>query len=442
MRLHTVTRLLALYPAAVAVLLVLLPIVQPRSGPVALMAIFAPHLVLLALPVTVVAIARSGIALRGSLVLLAMVSALTFGDEWLSIPREQGPLDDRISTASWNLERGARSGEAAAAVLGILDVDLIALQELGPEHADAITSDTELATRFPGRVLHPDPGVHGQGLLSRWPIVRSEIAADPAVLEAVVDRGDLRVTVINAHPLAGRLDLAGPIPVAFDAASRDGRLRAVRDRIDAAVARGESVIVLGDFNVTPSEPGYRDLANGLRDAHVEVGVGPGWTWRPSSFEWAGLGVIRIDLALSSPDIEPTSIAEDCDLPGDHCLVRATFAQRDGVFEAVFPAMGEVAALPVTVVDRTMLARAVEPTGSDRIEAVARHPGRPDTLLVTWTGGPCDRAAQLEIVPVGPTIRIAVRSEPTCGFLSGIMRTLAVRFSHPVDPSLVTVEVVD
>jgi endonuclease/exonuclease/phosphatase family metal-dependent hydrolase len=440
-RLHTVARILALYPAAVALLLVALPIVQPRSGPFALLAIFAPHLALLALPLVAVAIARRGIALRGSLLVLALVSAVVFGDELLSVPPEQRPLGDRISTASWNLERGARSGNDAAGVLRTLDVDLVALQELGPEHAEAITSDPELASRFPAQALHPDPGVHGQGLLSRWPIVRSEIAADPAVLEVVVDRGDLRVTVINAHPLAGRLDLAGPIPVAFDAAGRDGRLRRIRDRIDAALGRGESVIVLGDFNVTPAEPGYRDLAEGLRDAHAEVGVGPGWTWRPSSFEWAGLGVIRIDLALSSPDVEPTSIIEDCGLAGDHCLVRATFAHSDGMFKAAFPAQGDIAPLPVTVIDRTGLVRSIEPMpGFDAPDGVSRHRDRADTLVVNWLGGMCDQGARVGLVSTGPIIRIAIQTDRqgACR-LAGITRPLALQLDRAIDPSLVTVE---
>lgn len=67
------------------------------------------------------------------------------------------------------------------------------------------------------------------------------------------------------------------------------------------------------------------LVAGLADAHREVGLGPGWTWRPSRFEGLGLGLLRIDLALSGPGASPTRVGERCGLPGDHCQLHATFA---------------------------------------------------------------------------------------------------------------------
>lgn len=319
------TRLLALYPAAVAVLLLALPLIAPRSGPLTLANIFSIHLALAALLLVPVAFLARDRVLRGSLVAVAVVALARFGGDWVSAPPPGDASGGSFTTASWNLELGARAGSAAVDALQTIDVDVIALQELGPDHARAIEASERLRRMYPYRELYPDPGVLGMGVLSRHPIVRAEFRQDPSLVEAVLDVGGTELTLINVHPLAGRLDMAGPIPVGFDTAKRDERLGRIRARIEDTLHRGGSVIMLGDLNATPTEPGFIDLADGLHDAHAEVGQGPGWTWRPSSFEWAGFGVIRIDHALSSPAIVPVSTAEHCGRPGDHCILEARFS---------------------------------------------------------------------------------------------------------------------
>jgi endonuclease/exonuclease/phosphatase (EEP) superfamily protein YafD len=436
-----VTRILALYPAAVAILLVALPILAPRTGPLTLANIFSVHLALLGIVLVPVAIARRDVALRLSLALLVAVGLMRFGGDWFSWP--QAPIEDVFRTASWNLELGARPGAGAVEGLGALDVDVIALQELSPDHAAAIDASATVTDRYPHRALYPEPGVFGMGILSRWPIVRVESSQDPSVVEAVLDLGERELTVINAHPLAGRIEMAGLVPVAFDTRGRDERLQRIRTRIENAIGRGESVIALGDFNVTPTEPGYQDLAAGLYDAHAEVGQGPGWTWRPSRFEWAGLGVIRIDHAFSSPRLPPVSVSEDCARAGDHCILEAAFsvAHASPVFEVTFEAFGDRAALPVAIEDRTGLLTAVEPTLlGDSMTPVRRHPDRPNTLVVSWVGGVCDERVQVAVVPVGPAVHVAVKSHPNCALLAGVERSLALEFQLPLDPSLMTVEV--
>jgi endonuclease/exonuclease/phosphatase family metal-dependent hydrolase len=79
------------------------------------------------------------------------------------------------------------------------------------------------------------------------------------------------------------------------------------------------VIVAGDLNTAPFEPGYRILASGgLTDAHEASGGGPGFTWRPSSLEWLGLGLLRIDHVLTGAALRATAVEEDCSIRGDHC----------------------------------------------------------------------------------------------------------------------------
>ena len=245
---------------------------------------------------------------------------------WISIPavRAADPASE-LAILSWNLELGARAGEAAVEGLRDQDVDVVALQELGPDHAAAIESDPDLRTRFPFRELSPHDGVEGMGLLSAHPIVRSQVLTDPMAIEAVLDVDGRAVTVISGHPFPGRIRMAGPLPVSFDPTSRDLALARFRERVDGAIGRGETVIVAGDFNTAPTEPAFEQLVAGLADAHAEVGLGPGWTWRPSRMEGLGLGVLRIDLALSGPGVRPVAVNERCSLPGDHCQLGARFA---------------------------------------------------------------------------------------------------------------------
>lgn len=437
------TRILAIYPAAVAVLLLALPLIAPRSGPLTLANIFSVHLALAALLLLPVALRRRDPVLRVSLAVLAVIAVVRFGGEWVSAPQSSDVSDGIFATASWNLELGAREGPAAADAIATIGVDLIALQELGPDHARAIEASETVTAIYPHRALYPEAGVFGMGLLSRYPIVRAEYRGDPSLIEAVVDVDGQELTILDVHPLAGRLDMAGPLPVGFDSNKRDESLRRIRERIEAAIGRGESVIVLGDLNATPFEPGYLELAEGMHDAHAEVGQGPGWTWRPSRFEWAGMGVIRIDHALSSPRITPVSVAEYCDRPGDHCILEASFAidGADGLFDVEFPAMGDIAALPVTIRDGTGRVVSAEPMRAGAgADVVSRDPDRANALVIAWTGGMCDVRAEVAVVQVGPEIHFGVNTERADGpcRLAGITRAISVGFDGPVDPSIVSV----
>jgi vancomycin resistance protein VanJ len=316
----------AAYPAAVAGLTVVLSVVQPGGGPLALAAVLVMHLALAAIVLVPLAFHRAARPLRLTLVALAVVSVIRFGGEWVSLPPARAAdAAGEFAILSWNLELGARPGSAAVEGLRGIDVDVVVLQELGADHAAAIEADPELRRRFPYRELVPMAGVMGIGMLSAYPITRAELIADPIAIEAVLDVDGRPVTVVTAHPFPGRIGRVGPLPLSFDPTSRDADLARFRARVDAAIARGETVIIAGDFNTAPTEPAFERLVMGLADAHAEVGIGPGWTWRPSRLEGLGVGLLRIDLALSGPGADPIAVHEVCSLPGDHCQLVARFA---------------------------------------------------------------------------------------------------------------------
>jgi endonuclease/exonuclease/phosphatase (EEP) superfamily protein YafD len=168
------------------------------------------------------------------------------------------------------------------------------------------------------------------GLLSSYPILESgQIAEDPPVIWARLDVGGARpLSVIAAHPLPGSMGSLGPLPLPFDydVGGRDAQIRTIRSLTERLLALGDPLILAGDFNVTDREPAYADLASGLLDAHLEVGLGPGSTWRPDAIKWLPLGFLRIDMVLAGNAARPVSSGVDCTLRGsDHCVVEALIA---------------------------------------------------------------------------------------------------------------------
>jgi vancomycin resistance protein VanJ len=262
--------------------------------------------------------------LRVALAIVFVAFIVRLGDEWLSFPTT-GARESSIKVATWNLEEGSRPPLATATQIEGLGADVVALQELTPDDAEAIAADPVVAQSFPYRALNPGSGVTGLGLLSRYPIDRTTYDVDPARQAVMLTIEGRSVTVVNAHPLHGDVERIAGIPVGVDATRRNVDLAVIRDEIDALISEDRSVIVVGDFNTAPTEPAFSRLTSGLADAHRVASSGPGWTWRPSSLEWLGIGLVRIDLVLGGPGVSPAQTAIRCPQAGDHCILEAVLA---------------------------------------------------------------------------------------------------------------------
>jgi endonuclease/exonuclease/phosphatase (EEP) superfamily protein YafD len=310
--------------AATAVLLVVGTwALRATDGPAALVAILLPHLLLVALlAATIGWCLHRSLGAGATLVVLVLVTGAQLGSEWLSLPRGTD-APNALTLLSWNLEAGARSADTLPDVLLAYDADIVALQELTRPAAAAIEADARLRARYPYRVADPNDGAIGMGILSAFPIRATTSMHQPPFQAVTLDLGGSRpLHVVNAHPLPGRIRTVSQLrlPVAFDGSGRDASLRAIRAGADEFLATGDPVIMAGDFNVAPTEAAYEPLARGLLDVHVEVGLGPGWTWRPSRMEGLGIGLLRIDYVFSSPAVVPVSTRVDCSQPGDHCAM--------------------------------------------------------------------------------------------------------------------------
>lgn len=316
---------LCVYPIGVVLLALANAVLAPQAGVLALAGVFLPHLCLAAVALVPAAVLIRHHVFRVSLLLLALVTLVRFGPEWISLPPA---ADDRdvLTVATWNpLSGGTDPGRVVSEVLAT-DAQIVALQELTPAVADALAGDALIAGRFPHRVLAPEASVLGMGLLSAYPINGEELLTELPGMEVRIDLGPHgSLAVINAHPLPGAIGAIGGLPVSFDGTARDASTAAVRDRIDALLADGRRVLVLGDYNVTPTEPGYGRLTAGLSDAHAEVGNGTGWTWRLQRLAGTSIALLRIDYVLTSPELDPLETETRCAVPSDHCILIARIA---------------------------------------------------------------------------------------------------------------------
>lgn len=282
--------------------------------------VFEPLLFIAAIAILApFALWRRARTLSAALLVVVVMGGCLFGSEWISLPGSAAARHD-LSVMTWNVQFGMRTPAEQATQLEGVGADLVGLIEIEPDASAALAADAVLAARYPYQALAPRPGSWGLAVLSRYPISNVDSTDDPACLDLLVDAPAGRIHVILAHPNHVWIDTITPIrlPVGYDQSQRNPEIARVRTRIDAALAAGDRLLVLGDYNTSPSEAEYAALKRGLRDTHVEVGEGPGWTWRPSRFTFLPFGFLRIDLQLTAGAIRPASTSIDCSLPGDHC----------------------------------------------------------------------------------------------------------------------------
>jgi endonuclease/exonuclease/phosphatase (EEP) superfamily protein YafD len=311
---------------------------RPQVGPPALLAAFEPHLLAIgavcgALALLLTINERNAQASRIRVIAIAVivVAIVRVGGEWWSpgdnrARGEPSPSETRLAIMSWNLEVESKTPQDV--VDGILDVrqplrpQVVALQELTPDVAAALEASTEIDQRFPYRILEARDDVRGMGILSSVPLVEGVYGAFPMLLTAGLLMPDgSRLDLVNAHPLPPRISTVAGVPVGLDTILRDQELRYVRAAVDRAEDQ-ERVLLVGDLNTTPFEPGFGIVTDGLQDLHAQVASGTGFTWRPAFLERLNAGLLRIDHVLAGSSVQPIALAEDCSLPGDHCRVTA------------------------------------------------------------------------------------------------------------------------
>lgn len=296
-----------------------------RAGTLALTEVFEPYLV-------VSALAAAPFALNGrtrfgvGLALLIVVLAITrYIPAWVSLPSSEAPV---ITVATWNVLGGLEGAQRTLEGVHGTQADLIALVEVQPAAAERLQADPQVSARLPYQAMAADAGLRWTGLLSRYPITEQSASADPAFLRAVVDLPGARapLVVYVVHPDPPEIRTISRLPVALETTTRDSALVAIRASVEVDITAGRSVLIAGDFNTTEREPAYAHFVRGLRDAHLDAGIGPGFTWRPVSLDGLPFGLVRIDYLLTTPDLAAVTTHVVCNELSDHCLLEAGFRQ--------------------------------------------------------------------------------------------------------------------
>jgi endonuclease/exonuclease/phosphatase family metal-dependent hydrolase len=326
--------LLALYPLLLLGL-TLVNVMQPkRTGLLALSEVFAPYLFLPLLLIAPFALMRGARMLRVMLLLCVIVFCLRFPPRLVAAEPSVTPGAIHVSAMHWNVYAGGSFGqvmevlrEKPASIVSLLEADW-----------HRLSRDPKVAALYPYRWgVEEGSQVSGQALLTAYPIIEEGVLDTPGdlwevprVIWARLDVGLGRnLVVVVAHPPPGRFCGRSTFPQkCYDTIMRDKRLAAINAFVQPYLRTGDSLLLLGDLNVTEREPAYNDLTAGLVDAHRAVGVGPGLTWRPASLMGHDFGLLRIDYMLTSPDVKPLAISSDCTpRSSDHCVVHGEFEVR-------------------------------------------------------------------------------------------------------------------
>jgi endonuclease/exonuclease/phosphatase (EEP) superfamily protein YafD len=234
---------------------------------------------------------------------------------------EPGPAGPPLRVLTINAQFGGADVAALIQLAASREVDLVAVQELTPQFAQAVTAG--LGAQLPYSALYPAPGSSaGSGVWSRWPLTDEGLLTSPfrmpKVTVAVPGVGP--VQVIGVHAMS-------PLPAQVTQWRAD--LAMLAGQADQARLARRPLIMLGDFNASRDHGPFRALADGpLLDA-ADAAVRTPWqgqTW-PADRRWIPPSV-RIDHVLVSRDDVAVSRVETTQIGGtDHRAVLAYLSLR-------------------------------------------------------------------------------------------------------------------
>jgi endonuclease/exonuclease/phosphatase (EEP) superfamily protein YafD len=220
----------------------------------------------------------------------------------------------RLELAAANLWYRNPRPELALQWLEREDCDVAFLMEVTPAWRAALRG---LERRYPHQRYVAGPRGRGVLLLSRWPLSEASVprlaSGEGRALFVTVTRdgAPLRLALMHASwPFGPALSRARAVDLAALAA-------------EARAHAGRPLVVLGDLNVTPLSPHFRQLlaAGALRDAAAGRGWQPTW---PVAFPPLG---IRIDHALVGDGVAVRDYRRGPAIGSDHRPLRLGVAYR-------------------------------------------------------------------------------------------------------------------
>jgi len=247
---------------------------------------------------------------RRSLWVGALLVTMAFIWLWggLFLPRARGLSGEpTLTVMTYNVLGWQLHTQEQIDTIRIENADVVLIQELYPELAHALRE--ELADEYPYQVLTPREGVIGMGVISKFPLHKSELklplqwVGEPLILE--MDWDGKVVIVVNFHMIPTN-------SLEMSRVSRDNRYREAQARalVDLVSQRGPAIIG-GDANTTPLTSAYKILANHFEDGWEQAGFGMGHTFpgsdiagssRPRIAGWSvPMWLARIDYIFFTPE---------------------------------------------------------------------------------------------------------------------------------------------
>jgi vancomycin resistance protein VanJ len=210
----------------------------------------------------------------------------------------------------FNVANGLLPPERLKQAIEESQADVIGLAELSSVQAGVVSG---LKETYPYQYLH-GAGIPGKGLLSKIPMRAAEL------LELHPQRPDLRafitlgtetdaheVQVIIAHPPPQRTQFRG----------------AQIAKLLELATRGESTLLMGDFNMVQAQAEYRRyVAAGLIDAFREAGTGRGLTYPVRRFGFLLRPMLRIDFIWHTRHMRANRTWLGSDYGSDHLPILA------------------------------------------------------------------------------------------------------------------------
>lgn len=216
--------------------------------------------------------------------------------------RPQG--DAQLRLASANVLMVHQDPERVIADLVAQNPDLIVLQEISHEWADALDRSAALEP-WPHRLIHPQYGSFGVAVLSKEPLSMTvESLAGIPMARVELNLGGQRVDVYDVHTLPPRSDEY--------AAIWSEQMALLTERVQNSPV---PVILAGDFNATRHHPSYKRLTRaGVTDAHAQVGRASAKTWPNGLFPVPSL---RLDHVLVGEGVAVHAVQEGPANGSDH-----------------------------------------------------------------------------------------------------------------------------
>lgn len=218
-----------------------------------------------------------GFSLRKWRIFILLLPALLFATNhygYIYLPKNlpvQAQEALHIRFLTFNVGSQVENSQQIAELILEADADIVALQELQTPMAENL--EALLSEEYPYQALHPSyTFAIGVGIFSKYPLV-DDIYLDQLILGGqhtqVEIESDNEFSIFNVHPISPRV-LGG-----FDSSRRSSEIESV---LEIAEETSNSVLLMGDFNITDANDDYARITSQYEDAFKQAGTGFGLTF--------------------------------------------------------------------------------------------------------------------------------------------------------------------